>query len=297
MIIDHLHLSAFTAILREGSFEKAAQSLSVTPSAISQRIRALEEKMGVLLIIREMPCRPTAEGVKFYRYALQMEILEKDLLHDLNSMQETPSRALPVAVNADSIDTWFNEAISGFSRSTGESLEIFPDDQEHTAQWLKEGRVLGAVTTSSKPVQGCRIEKLGSIRYLPMATPEFIKKHFAGGVNKENFASAPMVAFNRKDRFQLEFIKKIHGRLPKTEPLTSFVPSTYAFHEAVASGLGWGMVIESIGQEYLKRRRLVNFLPGKDMSYTLYWQSWRLTSPTLDALTKAVRKAAKDNLV
>lgn len=297
MIIDHLHLSAFAAILREGSFEKAAQSLSVTPSAISQRIRALEERMGVLLIVRETPCRPTEEGMRFYRYALQVEMLEKDLLRDLGRAKDMPSRALPVAVNADSIDTWFNDAIIRFSKETGELLEIFPDDQEYTAQWLKEGRVLGAVTTSSKPVQGCRIEKLGAIRYLPMATPEFIKKYFPDGIQKGGLDQAPLVAFNRKDKFQMEFIKKVSGRMPKIEPPCSFVPSTHAFHEAIASGLGWGMVVESMAQGYLKKKQLVNFAPGREMSYTLYWQSWRLTSPTLDALAKAVRKAAKDNLV
>lgn len=297
MKLDYPQLTAFAAILREGSFDKAAQALAITPSAISQRIRALEERLGTLLIVRDTPCRPTEEGRKLYRHALQIEMLEKDLMMDMQVSGDSSPSPFPVAVNADSIDTWFNDAIAGFTKETGEFLEIFADDQEYTAQWLKEGRVLGAVTTSSKPVQGCRIEKLGAIRYLPMASPAFIQKHFPNGFKKDVLGQVPVVAFNRKDKFQLEFIKKISGRAPKVEPPCCYVPSTHAFHEAVASGIGWGMVVESISHDYVKKRQLVNFAPGWEMMYTLYWQSWRLTSPTLDALTKAVRKAAKDNLV
>lgn len=297
MTIDHLHLSAFAAIIREGSFEKAAQNLSVTPSAISQRIRALEEKMGTVLIVREAPCRPTEEGMKLYRHALQVEMLEKDLLQDMQKTENSPFQSIAVAVNADSIETWFMDATAAFAQDTGAMLEIFADDQEHTDQWLKEGRVLGAVTSSSKPVQGCRIEKLGAIRYLPMATPEFIKQYFPKANVKAHLAKAPMIAFNRKDKIQTNFIRKMTGQIQNPEPPCHFIPSTHGFHDAVAAGLGWGLVIESMADEYVKKRKLVNFAPGHEINLALYWQSWRLTSPTLDALTKAVRKAAKDNLV
>lgn len=296
MTIDHHHLNAFAAILREGSFEKAAQSLSVTPSAISQRIRALEEKMGTVLIIRETPCRPTEEGVKLYRHALQVEMLEKDLLQDMQNPERQSSRSIAVAVNADSLETWFMGAAESFFRETGTTLEIIADDQDHTDQWLKEGRVLGAVTSSSKPVQGCRIERLGIVRYLPMAAPEFAKQYFPKRNIKDHLAQAPMIAFNRKDKIQTNFIKKMIGKTMKVDPPCHFIPSTHAFHDAIAAGLGWGFVIESMSSEYVKKYGLVNFAPGYEMDLILYWQSWRLTSPTLNALTKAVRKAAKDNL-
>jgi LysR family transcriptional regulator (chromosome initiation inhibitor) len=290
MKLDHSHLAALAAILREGSFEKAATALNVTPSAISQRIRALEEQMGAVLIIRDTPCRPTKEGEKLYRHAMQIDLLERDLLGDLRQQEQ---QVIPVAVNADVLATWFVDAIRLFHEETGVMIEAFADNEGYTAEWLREGRVLGAVTSSSKAVQGCKTEKLQAMRYIPMASPSFVKKYFAKGVTREAFEQAPMLVFDRKDRLQHSFIKKVIGKDIANDPPCHWYPSSAAFQDMAAAGLGWGMAPEPLIGEYLRNGTLVNFAPKYAVEVPLYWQSWRLTSPTLEALTRAVKKAAR----
>ncbi len=173
---------------------------------------------------------------------------------------------------------------------------FFVDDQEHTAAWLKEGRVLGAVTSLAKPVQGCRIDRLGSIRYIPMASPDFVKRYFRKGLTKENLQLAPMLVFDRKDRLQHQVIQSITRQKTIIDPPCHFIPSSHIFQDAAAMGLGWGVVPEALAQDYLKRKTLVNIAPGHELTVNLYWQCWRLTSPTLDTLTDCIKRTAKRNL-
>ncbi len=293
MKLDHSHLSALAAILREGSFEKAAAALSVTPSAISQRIRALEEQMGTVLIVREAPCRPTAEGERLYRHALQIDLLERDVLNELRQeTQQQESRTIPVAVSADALATWFVDAVRLFNHETGAMIEAFADNEGYTTEWLREGRVLGAVTSSASAVQGCRTDRLKPMRYIPMASPAFMKRHFPKGLTAQAFTKAPMLVFDRKDRLQHDFVKKLTGRGLPVDPPCHRYPSPAAFQEMAAAGLGWGLAPEKLIAPYLKAGTLVNMSPKNVLEVPLYWQSWRLTSPTLEALTKAVKKAS-----
>lgn len=291
MNLDPSHLAALVAIIREGNFERASQILNVTPSAISQRIRALEERMGTVLIIRDTPCRPTVEGKKLYRHALQVHLLERDLLSEMRRADAQERQVIPVAVNADSLAIWFYKAIQLFHQETGAFMETFADDQTHTTEWLKEGRVLGAVTSLSKPIQGCRVERLKPMRYIPMASPAFMKQYFPKGLTQDSFQSAPILAFSRKDRLQHDFIKKIIGKSLSEDPPSHWYPSSNSFQDAAVAGLGWGMAPEPLIRPYLKSGALVNMSPKHDIELPLYWQSWRLTSPTLEALTRAVKKA------
>jgi LysR family transcriptional regulator (chromosome initiation inhibitor) len=293
MKFDRSHLSALAAILREGSFEKAALSLHVTPSAISQRIRALEEQVGAVLIIRDTPCRPTVEGERLYRHALQIDLLERDLLNELSQQaSEEEIRMIPVAVSADALATWFVEAVRLFHAETGAMVEAFADNEGHTTEWLREGRVLGAVTSSAKTVQGCRTEKLKPMRYIPMASKDFMKRHFAKGLTLDAFQQAPMLVFDRKDRLQHDFVKQVTGKDLPADPPCHKYPSSNAFQEMAALGLGWGMAPEKLMAPYLKAGTLVTMSPKNILDVPLYWQSWRLTSPTLDAMTRAVKRAS-----
>lgn len=293
MKIDHLQLSAFLTVLREQSFEKAANKLCVTPSAISQRIRALEERIGKILIIRDTPCRPTFEGEKLYRHALQVELLERDLSHELQSLESDKSQRIPIAVNADSLATWFIEAVALFYQQTGAFIEIVVDDENHTDTWLRHGRVMGAVTAQAKPVQGCKVQKLGEMVYLPMASPDFMREYFSLGLTEEAFAKAPVLQFGIKDRIQNDCMTTILGKTPAINPPYHIIPSSHAFQDAAIAGLGWGAAPTKLATPHFKNGALVNMAEGASISVPLYWQSWRLTSATLDALARVLRTSIK----
>ena len=169
-------LEALAAVIREGSFERAAGALHVTPSAVSQRIKQLEMQVGATLVVRAAPCVPTPIGAEVYRHAQQIELLEADLLASVapevahDGADELPVLEMAIAANADSLATWLMPAIKDVATQTGIRLEVLLDDEQHTTALLREGRVLGAVTAQRRPVQGCRVTPLGTMRYLPQAS-------------------------------------------------------------------------------------------------------------------------------
>lgn len=286
MRLNYDQLAALVAVIREGSFDAAARTLHVTPSAVSQRIRQLEEAIGGTVVVRGTPCVATATGTSIYRHALQVELLEKDLEigHDI-------AQPIAIAVNADSLATWLVPAIARFTAETNVRVELLADDQDHTADWLRTGKVLGAITGEAHAVQGCRVEALGSMRYRATATPRFMRKWFANGVDKASLEQAPALAFNRKDTLQTRFVQRTLGRKAIALPL-HFVPSPHAFVDATLAGLGWGMNPEALITSLLAKRRLVDLIAGAHLDVPLYWQQWSLASPVLATLTTCLAAAA-----
>lgn len=293
MRIDHAQLRALAAVVREGSFERAAQSLNVTSSAVSQRIKALEDRVGRLLVKRSSPAVATPEGQVLVQLAEQTALLEHDALHRMGLADEDlPQASIPVAVNHDSLETWFPEAARSFASQTGTTLDLRLEDQDHTVALLRQGAVLGAVTTLDEPVQGCQIHALGSIRYAATCTPAFHEKHFSKGVNAQSLAQAPVLVFNRKDDLQARFARRLAGEdLPLTAP-TWWIPSTRAFVQANLGGLGWTMNPLPLVKRHLEAGRLVYMKQRAWEDVPLYWQHWKGDVQTMALLTRAVLTAS-----
>ncbi|WP_448135464.1 LysR family transcriptional regulator ArgP [Stenotrophomonas rhizophila] len=293
MRIDHAQLRALAAVVREGSFERAAQSLNVTSSAVSQRIKALEDRVGRLLVKRSSPAVATPEGQVLVQLAEQTALLEHDALHRMGLADEDlPQASIPVAVNHDSLETWFPDAARSFAAQTGTTLDLRLEDQDHTVALLRQGAVLGAVTTLDEPVQGCQIHALGSIRYAATCTPAFHEKHFSKGVNAQSLAQAPVLVFNRKDDLQARFARRLAGEdLPLTAP-TWWIPSTRAFVQANLGGLGWTMNPLPLVKRHLEAGRLVYMKQRAWEDVPLYWQHWKGDVQTMALLTRAVLAAS-----
>ena len=293
MRIDHAQLRALAAVIREGSFERAALALNVTASAVSQRIKALEDRIGKLLVRRTSPCEATAEGQVLVQLAEQTALLERDAFERIGMADaELPRASIPVAVNHDSMETWFPEAALAFAQVSSTTLDLHTEDQDHTAALLRNGSVLGAVTTLADPVQGCRIHALGSMRYVATCTPDFHKRYFSSGVSAQTLAQAPVLVFNRKDALQARFAHKIADPAP-WEPPVWWVPSTRAFVQATLGGLGWTMNPLPLVQEHLDAGQLVLLRGRAWEDVPLYWQHWRVNSEAMEALTDSVLSAAR----
>jgi LysR family transcriptional regulator, chromosome initiation inhibitor len=294
-MIDLVALRALSTVLRLGSFERAARELHVTPSAVSQRVKVLEERLGCVLLIRSAPVTPTPEGARLYRHYLQIEMLEADLQHDLQPLAEageasTRPRSIPVAVNADSLATWVIPAMADFHQRSGDTLALHVDDQDHTREWLKNGTVFGAVTAAAEPVGGCRVDALGSMCYVAAVSPAFAQWHFAGVALAEGFRRAPMLVYNQKDQMQHRFLSQVIGE--DCSPPQWWVPSAQGFLDAAIAGLGWGLHPMPLAAAALKAGTLVDLCPGHSISVALYWQSWRLDSASVRTLRDCVWRAA-----
>lgn len=294
MAFDIDQLSALAAVVHEGSFDAAAQRLHVTPSAVSQRIKALEQQVGRVLVLRTRPCRPTDDGEVLVRLAGQMELLGRDAMAQLvpapgGSRAAPSTRRLPVAVNDDSMSTWFPAAVADLPADV--LLDLRREDQELSADLLRDGTVMAAVTADPRAVQGCRVRRLGAMRYLAVAAPDRRDRWFADGLGAEVFAAAPLLAFNREDGLQERFVASVVGRRTIT-PHVHYVPSQSAFVGLVEAGLGWGMVPEVAAAPLIAAGALVEIRTGRHLDVPLYWQHWALRTPTLDDLTERVVRAA-----
>jgi LysR family transcriptional regulator (chromosome initiation inhibitor) len=289
-------LVAFAAVLSEGSFDGAARRLSLTPSAISQRIKALEDRLGQVLVLRRSPCVATAAGERLLRSVQQMRLLEAETLEAFAvapAAADAPT-SVAIAVNADSLATWFLAALAELHRAHNLLFDVRVDDQDHTTDLLRDGTVLGAITAEAQPVQGCTVKKLGVMRYLPIASPDFVKHHFAGGLDAASLGRAPMLVFNRKDALQYRFMRSVtRARL---DPPTHYLPSSTGFVEAAALGLGWAMAPESLLHRPLREGAVCAIAPERWLDVPLYWQYWAIRSRTLAQLTEALVRAAGQEL-
>ncbi|WP_153100069.1 LysR family transcriptional regulator ArgP [Paraburkholderia hayleyella] len=293
-MLDYALLEALAAVVRQGSFERAAAGLNVTPSAVSQRIKLLEERLGSVLVKRGQPCVATASGALLCRHTERVQLLEADLGGQLPTWPGERSGQRPtlrVAVNDDSAATWFVDAVAPFCVERGVLLDLVVDDQDHTAQRIRDGSVQGAVTTQAEPVQGCRATRLGRMRYHAVCSPEFLAQHFASGVTRETLRHAPCVVFNPKDQLQQRFIRRITRA--ELEPPLHWIPHVAGFLRACVMGLGWGMCPERMIAPHLARGELVALMPGRPLDVDLYWQSWRLSIGWLDDFGVMLRTRCK----
>lgn len=295
-MLDYAALHALAAVVREGSFERAARALHVTPSAVSQRVRLLEERVGCALVVRSQPCVPTDTGRRMCQHLDRVRLLEQDLNDALPALAtERPARVnLPVAVNADSLATWFAPALAAFAAQAPVLMSVSVDDQDHTAEWLRTGTVLAAVTGTARPASGCNSQPLGAMRYRAVASPAFVAQHFAGGVGAGSLATAPSLVFNTKDELQARWVRRLchrHVELPRHS-----LPSSQAFVTATLGGMGWGLNPESLIASHLAEGSLVELVPDTPLDVPLHWQTARAASGLLDGLTRQMLRAAREAL-
>jgi LysR family transcriptional regulator (chromosome initiation inhibitor) len=289
--LDLGQMRALSTAVTHGSLDAAAEVLHLTPSAVSQRLRALESATGRVLLVRSRPVRTTAAGEVVLRLARQVELLVADAERELADEAPRARVVLPVAVNADSLATWALPALASVADAV--RLDVRREDETRTMELLRDGSVVAAVTSQARPVAGCRSTRLGALRYRPMAAPAFVARWFAAGVTPAALADAPVVVFDRADELQHAYLRR-HGA--GLDPPTHHVPSSADFLAAVVLGLGWGMLpdLQSRGPE--RDGALAELDPAGATDVVLHWQRWALRTPSLDALTDAVVTTAGRHL-
>ncbi len=285
MRIDGQQLAAFAAVIEHGSFDAAAAQLHGTPSAISQRIKALEQRVGQVVVVREKPCVPTSAGVPLLRLAAQTALLEAETLAEMAGGDGSSPR-IALAVNADSMATWFTGVLDTLE---GVLFDIRIEDQDHSARLLREGVVMGAVTTERTPVTGCRVLPIGVMRYVAVAAPRYIERYLPKGFTARAVAAAPSLAWNRDDALQDMLVRRVFRR-DITRP-QHFVPTAEGFGSAVRAGLGWGMFPQNLAAPALSDGSFVRVVDAH-LDVPLFWQCWKLDSPLVGAITAAVQSAA-----
>jgi len=286
--IDAQLAATVAAVVDEGSFDAAARRLHVTPSAVSQRIKAVEQQLGRVVVVRSRPVRPTEAGEALVRLARQVDLLEHDAVaaFGLGEAEGAVRRIrVPLAVNADSMATWFLAPIARVARQHPLDVDLHRDDQNYTARLLESGEVMAAVTSESEPVGGSLVTPLGVLEYQPMAAPDYMSRWFAAGVTADALRVAPFVDFDRRDALQHDWLRG-RGVDPWAVP-RHYVPASHDFSLAVRLGLGWGLIPVPQASDDLVD------LGGAPTRVPLYWQQWNLRSPLLDAIAAEVASEAR----
>jgi LysR family transcriptional regulator (chromosome initiation inhibitor) len=292
-------LRALSVTVSEGTLEAAARALNVTPSAVSQRLRALEFATGQVLLVRSKPVRVTPPGEAVLRLARQVDVLLADTVRELGGTDDaadSPLPTLPIAVNADSLATWVLPAVAPLGDSL--CLDLYREDQTRTSALLRDGTVVAAVTADAEPVPGCSSTRLGAMRYRTMAAPAVLKRWFPDGVTAAALARAPVVVFDRADDLQHGYLRR-RGRALRGAPLdppVHHVPSSADYLTAVLLGMGWGMLPDLQSEPHERSGALVELEPRGHIDVVLYWQQWKLRSPSLDRLSTAILAAAGERL-
>jgi len=272
------------AVVDEGTMDAAARRLHITPSAVSQRVRALEDQLGRVVLVRSRPVRTTPAGDAVVRLARQLDLLQHDALTAIGA-DEGAMASVPLAVNADSLATWFLPPLARVAERRAVVFDLHRDDQDFTAGLLETGEVTAAVTSRERPVTGCRVRRLGLLRYEPVSTAAFAWRWFGGGVSAERLADAPLVDFDRRDDLQTRWLAR--RAVAAERPPRHRVPASHDFATAVGLGLGWGMLPAFQSAAGLADGSLVRL--GDDaVDVPLFWQQWNLTSPLLDEIADEV---------
>jgi LysR family transcriptional regulator (chromosome initiation inhibitor) len=289
-MIDYRQIQALAIVIEEQNFERAASRLHVTQSAISQRIKQLEEHIGQTLLIRSHPLTPTEAGQSLLKHFRQVELLQTHLMEELSPTNVGGFTRLSIGLNADSLATWFLPALEPILNDHDILLDLKVDDQDQTLQLLKQGDVMGCITATEKPLQGCHSIPLGVCVYRAFASPEFMLRYFANGVDRASVRQAPIVEFNHKDALQIRYLRTFY-HLEPSEYQCHRIPAAEPFVDLILRGFGLGMIPDQLADPLVQANTLVDICPGQFLAVPLYWHVWSLKTPQAKRLTDALVKA------
>ncbi|MBU2510608.1 LysR family transcriptional regulator ArgP [bacterium] len=295
-MLDYKLLEALAVVVQEGGFDKAARSLNLTQSAVSQRIKQLEEQTGQIVIARTTPPKATPAGQQMIKHYLQVKRLEDDLFDAVIPSDSKEYATLAIGTNRDCLTTWLQTAVQGFLRKKRVVLEFRAADQEQTHQLMKDGEVIGCISVKKQPMQGCLIEPLGQMKYWMVANPEFAKRWFKKGITEDTVHKAPLILFDRRDEMHTKFFDQIIKDLPLNLPV-HFVPSTKTYTDFIISGLAYGLLPEQECGPFLSSGELTNLAPDTPVNIDLYWHCWNLRSQLLEDFTRELVLNARSLLL
>lgn len=283
-MLDYKLLEALATVVECGGFERAGAALGLTQSAISQRIRTLEIRLGQPALVRSPAIKATPAGQRLLNHVQQVKLLERDLSQSIPSLSE-PATRLRIALNADSLATWWADAIGDFCNQEGLLLDMVVEDQDIGLRKMREGDVAACLCSSAQPIAGARCVRLGEMTYLPLASPDYVERYLPEGLVESALRTAPVIVFGPDDQLQHRFLAGCgyHGSFPH-----HLCPSSEGFIKLALAGMGYGMVPELQAQDELKSGKLINIAPGKELRVELYWHFWRHGGDTMNRLTRTL---------
>jgi LysR family transcriptional regulator (chromosome initiation inhibitor) len=294
-MLDYKLLHALSVLITQQNFEKAASELCITQSALSQRIKLLEQTIGQPVVVRSQPVRATPIGKKLLSHYQQVALLEQDVIPDIYAEKTNDTIAVNLASNADSLATWLIDGLSDVTHQYKIALNLLIADENRTINYLKNGEVFGAISTQNKALPGCTFDKLGDMEYILVASKTFKQRYFSNGINYHSLQQAPAVAFDQKDDMHIKYIEDEIG-LPGSSYPCHTVRSSEAFVGFAKQGLAYCLIPKLQIQKELISGELIDLRPGSSLTRTLYWHRWILLKGAFKALSDIIIQKAQQSL-
>ncbi|GLP94766.1 LysR family transcriptional regulator ArgP [Paraferrimonas sedimenticola] len=295
-MLDYKGLQALATVVQEGGFERAAKVLFISQSAVSQRVKQLEQKTGEALLIRSNPVETTAAGNRLLRHFQQVSLLEAELGHERGEEVALAQSKIQIAVNADSLATWFMPSLNALFDRRDWLLDLIIDDEGETHKLLKDGKVIGCVTTEAHALPGCRSDYLGTMIYSCVCNRSFKARYFADGMTPAALQKAPGVVFSVKDEMHHRYLQQHHNMAPGQWQYHR-IPSSESFLELIVNGFGYGLVSHLQAKPLIEQQRLIELEPDKQMKVPLYWQHWNIKAPQTTLIYRALSATARRYLL
>jgi len=285
---DYRTLQALDAVIRERGFERAAQKLCITQSAVSQRIKQLENLFGQPLLVRTVPPRPTEQGQKLLALLHQVELLEEEGRgNDSGTDSNDTPLLLSLAVNADSLATWLLPALKSVLVDSPIRLNLQVEDETRTQERLRRGEVVGAVSIQPQPLPSCLVDQLGALDYLFVASKPFADRYFPNGVTRSALLKAPAVAFDHLDDKHQAFLQQNFDLSPGSVPC-HIVNSSEAFVQLARQGTTCCMIPHLQIEKELESGELIDLTPGLFQRRMLFWHRFAPESRMMRKVTDAL---------
>lgn len=294
-MLDYKLVEALAIVVQEGGFDKAAHFLNLTQSAVSQRVKLLEEQTGQIVLARTSPPRATPAGQRMIKHYIQVKRLEDDLFETLIPSHSEEFVTLAIGTNRDCLSTWLMDAVQPFLIKKRVVLEFRAADQEQTHKLMKDGEVIGCISVKDQPMQGCKTEYIGDMDYWMVAANDFINRWLPNGINSESIKKAPLILFDRKDEMHMQFFRQVMRTVPPQIPI-HYVPSTKAYTDFIVNGLAYGLLPDKECRPLFDSGHLAHIAPDTPISVKLYWHCWNLRSQLLEEFSKEIAFRARELL-
>ncbi len=274
-MIDYKGVEALLFVLELQNFESAAKKLFISQSAVSQRIKGLEDFYGEPVLIRMAPYQATRLGLQLVAHFKKVCLLKEEFEQELGANKSC--YPISIALNRDCLETWFFD-LTEDERKVFENiaLEVIADDEEHTLQYFKNGSVSACLSVSEKEVIGGRVCYLGSMDYVLVASPSFVEKYFHGDPIL-SLKNAPAIRFDKKDYLLDRYLQKYWG-FNGDDLVYHYIPSIRGFKKFALLGYGYGVLAKKDVCEELENRQLVQIFPDRPWTINLYWHYWTVQS-------------------
>lgn len=287
-MLDYPAIAALVAVIETQGFQSAADKLFITQSAVSQRIKSLENYYGEPVLIRSLPYQPTKLGLMLLGHYKRITILEDSLQENITTQNYIPT--ISIAISRDSLETWFVPVIKEIKTLPSIKLEIIADDQELTLSYLQRGLVSACASTIHKQLSGCKAKFMGYFNYVLVSSPEFKKKYFPKNKSiEDNLLKAPTVIFDNKDKLHEEYLK-YYFNFKDLNIEYHVIPSVKGFRLFVESGYACALIPELDILTELTQKKVVKIFPDKPWKMPMYWHSWSVENPIYQKFNALVLK-------